>query len=150
MSSETQPAMTYPTATQYEQWKNRADSMDMSISEYIQAMVEAGNKKFDASVTPDETASELREQRNNVMDDLDTCRKRVSDLRKRLADSERETVRFHVEQNPGANYQNIVDAVRATAPERVTQHLDALTGDELRTNPNGLYYPAEASGEGSQ
>ena len=66
MSSETQPAMTYPTEDQYDRWKQQAEEFDMSVSEFMQAMVEAGLKKFDATVEPDETARELREQRNDL------------------------------------------------------------------------------------
>ena len=43
-SDDTQPAMAYPTAEQYARWKARAEELDMSVSEFIQAMVEAGIK----------------------------------------------------------------------------------------------------------
>jgi hypothetical protein len=41
--AESKHAATYPTQ-QYTRWKNRADELGMSISEFIEAMVEAGMK----------------------------------------------------------------------------------------------------------
>jgi len=42
-----------------------------SMSEFMEAMVEAGLKKFDTSnVEPDETNRELREQRNELKGEL--------------------------------------------------------------------------------
>jgi hypothetical protein len=52
----------------------------MSVSEFMQAMVETGLKKFDATVNPDETARELREQRN----ELDHARTRIERFETRL------------------------------------------------------------------
>jgi hypothetical protein len=45
----------------------------------MQSMVEAGMKKFDGSVEPDETNHELREQRNDLKDELDRTRSRVEE-----------------------------------------------------------------------
>ena len=92
MSSDTQPAMTYPTTRQYERWKDRAAEFDMSVSEFMQAMVEAGLKKFDATVDPDETNQELREQRNDLKDELDRTRARIRTLEDRLHNDERITL----------------------------------------------------------
>lgn len=141
MSSDTQPAMAYPTSEQYERWSQRADEFDMSKSEFIQAMVEAGLKKFDASVEPDETNHELREQRNDLKDELDQTRSRVAELEERLHRDERAAVREHVENNPkGVAFSEIVQAVIDTAPERVNRHLEDLEGDALRVEEEA-YYP---------
>src|SRR5699024_529453 len=40
--AESKVATTYPTEEQYQRWKNKADSLDMSTSEFIQSMTEAG------------------------------------------------------------------------------------------------------------
>lgn len=100
VSDDTQPAMTYPTNAQYARWKKRADELDMSVSEFMQGMIEAGMKKFDATVEPDETPYELREQRNDLKDELDHARARIDRLENRLHRSERAAVSQYVEQNP--------------------------------------------------
>lgn len=142
MSSETQPAMTYPTQDQYDRWKQRAEEFDMSVSEFMQAMVEAGLKKFDATVEPDETARELREQRNDLRDELDHARSRIEDLENRLYQGERAAVRDYVEENPGATYDEIIQHVVDTVPERVTKHLDDLEGEDVQVEDD-RYYPRE-------
>ena len=145
--SDTQPAMTYPTTDQYDRWKARADEFDMSVSEFMQAMVEAGMKKFDASVEPDETNHELREQRNDLKEELAHTRERVADLEEQLHGGERAAVRRYVEQNPGAEFGEIVQQVTDTAPERVNRHLDDLESDALRVE-NGEYYPTDDADSG--
>lgn len=62
--SDTQPATTYPTAQLYDQWTEAADANDMSTSEWMEAMIEAGRKKFSiADVEPDEEKTEIRRER---------------------------------------------------------------------------------------
>lgn len=148
MSSDTQPAMTYPTSNQYDRWKARADELDMSVSEFMQSMVEAGMKKFDASVEPDETNHELREQRNDLKEELAHTRERVADLEEQLHGGERAAVREFVAENPGAEFGEVVQQVIDTAPERVNRHVEDLEGDTLRVEGN-RYYPADG-GEVSQ
>lgn len=146
MSSDTQPAMTYPTADQYERWKDRAAEFDMSVSEFIQAMVEAGTKKFDATVELDETTRELREQRNDLRDELDHARTRIERLETRLYQGEQATICQYIEQNPGTTYDEIIQHMMDTVPERVTDHLDDLEGDDVRIEDSG-YYPREGDEE---
>ena len=139
---DTQPAMTYPAVDQYEDWKADAAEMDMSVSEWIQAMVEAGRKKFDASVEPDETVRDLREQRNDLKAELEHARERIDKLENQLHQSERETIRRFVENNPGATRGEIGQRLVDTVPERLNPHLDALEGVELEKEGEA-YYPAE-------
>lgn len=131
MSNDSARAVTYPTQTQYERWKDRANGMDMSTSESMQAMIEAGNKKFDATLEPDETHRELRHQRNDLKDQLDRARSRVQELEEQLHRSEHEAVREYVENNPGAEFQDIVQHIVETVPERVNRHLEDLEGEAL-------------------
>lgn len=147
MSRETTEAWTYPTVPQKDRWKARAEEMDMSTSEFIKSMVEAGVKKFDASVEPDETNRELREQRNDLKAELDRARERIDKLEERLLTDERAAVREHIEDNPGTDYQSIVEHVRHTAPERVNRHLDTLEGEAISV-ANGHYHPLENDEEG--
>jgi len=147
--TESKRAVTYPTNQQYEQWSDRADELGYSsVSQYIQDMTEAGHKKFDARVEPDETNRELRQQRNDLKDELDRTRKRVEELEEQLHRDERATVREYVENNPGAEFGAIVQHVVDTAPERVNQHLDDLEGDALRVEDHH-YYPDD-EGEDSE
>lgn len=142
MSSETQPAMTYPTEDQSDRWKQRAAKFDMSVSEFMQAMVEAGLKKFDAMIEPDETARELRGQRNDLRDGLNHARGRIEELETRLYQGERAAVRDYVEENPGATYDEIIQHVVDTVPERVTKQLDDLEGEDVSVEDD-RYYPRE-------
>lgn len=139
-------AVTYPTEAQYGQWSARADKLGYSsVSQYIQDMTEAGNKKFTATVEPDETARDLREQRNDLKDELAHARERVAELETRLHGDEQAAVREHVENNPGAEFGDIVQYVVDTVPERVNRHLDDLEGDALAVE-NGEFYPATGDG----
>lgn len=138
-----QSAMTYPTEEQYEGWKEDADEMDMSVSEWMQAMIEAGRKKFDAQVEPDESAQELREQRNDLKDQLALARDRIEELETQLHHGEQEVIREFVKENPGATFGEITQKVIDTVPERVNRHLDELEGDALYVEGDH-YYPREA------
>ena len=142
MSDDTQPAMTYPTEAQYGQWKNHAEELDMSVSEFMQSMIEAGRKKFTVDVTPDETARELRQQRNDLKEELAHTRRRVRDLEEQLHRGERVAIQEYIEENPGATYDEIVQHVMDTVPSRVVHHLDDLVGETV-TESDETYYPVE-------
>jgi len=139
-------AATYPSEEQYQRWQNRADDLGMSMSEFVEAMVEAGMKKFDATVEPDETNQELREQRNELKSELDRARDRIQELEDAVYHGERRTIKRYVEDNPGSTYDDIIQHVIDTVPQRVTTHLDDLEGDELRQEDGG-YYPVDNGGD---
>jgi ElaB/YqjD/DUF883 family membrane-anchored ribosome-binding protein len=139
-------AATYPSEEQYQRWQDRADDLGMSISEFMEAMVEAGLKKFDASVEPDETNQELREQRNELKGELDRARDRIQELENAVYHGERQTIKRYVEDNPGATYDDIIQHVIDTVPQRITTHLDDLEGGELRQEDGG-YYPVDNGGD---
>lgn len=135
--------MTYPTEEQYERWKDRAEEMDMSVSEFMQSMIEAGMKKFDATVVePDETYLELREERNDLKDELEEAHERIDKLERQLYGGERRAVLEYVNENPGATYGEIQQHVIDTVPSRVSQVLDMLDGDAIRVEGDE-YYPIE-------
>jgi predicted RNase H-like nuclease (RuvC/YqgF family) len=133
-------AMTYPTPEQYQGWKDDAKEMDMSVSEWMQAMIEAGRKKFDAQVEPDESAEQLRRQRNDLKTELERARERIQELETQLHHGEQAVIREFVEENPGATFEDITRHVIDTVPERVNRHLDELEGDALYVDDDG-YYP---------
>jgi len=144
--AESQPATTYPTAQQYARWKDRAKDFGMSVSEFIQFMVEAGLKKFDARVEADESRQELRQQRNDLKAELKHARGRIDTLENHLHGSERETIRNYVEDHPGTTYEDVTQHVLDTAPDRINGHLDAMEGDTIET-VNNRYYPTTSSTE---
>ncbi|MFY4812966.1 hypothetical protein ACOJIV_09785 [Haloarcula sp. AONF1] len=133
-------AMTYPTPEQYQGWKDDAEEMDMSVSEWMQAMIEAGRKKFDAQVEPDESAEQLRRQRNDLKTELERARERIQELETQLHYGEQAVIREFVEENPGATFEDITRHVIDTVPERLNRHLDELEGDALYVDDDG-YYP---------
>ena len=143
--ADSRHAATYPSEEQYQRWQDRADDLGMSMSEFMEAMVEAGMKKFDVSVEPDETNRELREQRNELKTELDHARDRIQELEDAVYHGERRTIKRYVEDNPGATYDEVIQHVIDTVPQRVTTHLDDLVGDELQYVDGG-YYPAENGG----
>jgi predicted nuclease with TOPRIM domain len=138
----------YPTEKQKERWGARADDLDMGMSEFVKSMTEAGLKKFDATIEPTETLAELREQRNDLRDELDRTRERVAELEDQLHHGERAAIRQYVEENPGATYDEIVRHVIDTVPARVSQHLDDMEGEDLVVDPEAdTYFPADGAGE---
>jgi molecular chaperone DnaK (HSP70) len=140
-------AATYVPQRQYTRWKSRAESLDMSVSEFIKNMVEAGNKKFEATVEPDETASELREQRNHYQRELERTQERVSTLEARLDQGERAKIRRFIESNPGATFDATTTPLVENIPERTNKLLETLEGDSVRVEDDA-YYPATESGGG--
>ena len=141
MSSDSQMAATYVPQQQYGRWKSRADSLDMSVSEFIKNMVEAGNKKFEATVEPDETARELREQRNHYQQKLEKAQARVSKLETRLDQGERAEIRQFIQENPGVGFEEITTHLVESIPERANDLLETLEGDSVRIEDDA-YYPS--------
>lgn len=150
MSRDGPTAKAYPTPEQYQRWKDRADELDMSVSEFIASMTEAGMKAdrgFDVAIHPDETTAELREQRNDLRDELQHARDRIEALEDRLYDRERAAVLDGVVERQPATFDDVVEHVKAGVPDRVTTHLDELVGDRLHRNPNtGEYALADGGG----
>ena len=135
-------AATYPTEEQYRRWKARADEMGMSLSEWLECMVEAGQKKFDASVRPDESVEELREQRNDLRQELGRARDRIEKLERKLHHGERGMIIDYVHSNPGAEFDEIIQHTMENTPSRVSNHMDDLVGSELVVEDE-KYYPIE-------
>ncbi|MFB6310161.1 MAG: hypothetical protein ABEH64_03150 [Salinirussus sp.] len=143
-SEDTESAMTYPSTKQYARWKEHAEELDMSVREYIQAMIQTGSKKLTATVEPDVKVRELREQHNDLKMELDRAWSRIEILEKRLHHTERATCCEFVEDTPGEEFRDIVQAVVEFVQERLDFYLDALEGEQLRYEDGG-YYPAGES-----
>lgn len=124
--------MCYPTTDQRERWDERADELDMNTSEFIKAMTEAGMKKFEVSVEPEEQNRELRDHRNELMDQLERAEERIEDLHRTRQYTEQSAVVRYVEKNPGASFEEILEHLTETLPGRLNRLLDELEGTELR------------------
>jgi len=140
--SDSRHVATYPAEEQYRRWENQANTVGMSLSEFVEAMVEAGLKKFEPTVDPDMTNQELRDQRDELKQELDHARTRIQQLEDAAYHGERRTIKRFVEQNPGVGYDEIMQHVIDTVPQRVTTQLDELEGAEIQ-NTDARYYPAQ-------
>ncbi|MCT9096958.1 hypothetical protein [Haloarchaeobius sp. HME9146] len=131
---------TYVEEEQHERWAQHADSMGMSMSEWVQAMVEAGLKKFSRAPASDKTRDELRQQCNDLRSELTHARNRIQTLESQVYASEGNTIVEYVKNNPGTEYPNVVQHVINTANSRVAKILDRLDGDELDIDEHGRMY----------
>lgn len=139
--NQTQATMVYPSNEQHARWKDQAEEMDMSLSEFVQSMTEAGLKKFDTTIETDESLQELRRQRNDLKEELDKTRERVSELETQLHKGERAAIKSYIEENPGADFGDITQHVVQTVPQRVANVLEDLEAvDEIREEDE-RYYP---------
>lgn len=121
----------------------------MSVSEFIQAMVEAGIKAeqgFEIIIEHDETRRELRTQRNKLKDQLDHSRERIDELEERLYQGERAVIREFVADHPGASYGEIIQYVIDTVPERVIHHIEDMEGNDIVVGEGDLFYPIGGNG----
>lgn len=139
MAEETQAAMCYPRSDQYETWKERADEMDMSVSEFMTSMVEAGYKNFNLDVQPDRTNEELRRQRDDLKGELRDARRRIERLEDQLHNTEREVILRYIEDNDGATDDEIVQKLIDTTRSRVANHLDMMEGEHVVERASGYY-----------
>ena len=130
----------YVEDEQHERWKEQAEEMDMSMSQWTQAMVEAGMKKFDRDVEPDESRDDLRRKRNDLRDELQRARDRIAELEQQVHTNERDALIEYVEENPGSRYPDIVQHIANSAGSRVTKLLDQLEGEEIEIDEEGRVY----------
>lgn len=135
-----EPVQSYVLPEQKERWLKEADEMGMSLSEFVVAMVEAGLKKFSREVEPDETRDELRQDRNELHEELREARERISQLEKERMASERGDIIEFVEENPGCEYKDIADHLAQTASSRATRVLENIEGEEVAVDENGRWF----------
>jgi predicted transcriptional regulator len=138
------PVATYPTEQQHERWKKKADEMGMSMSEWVASMVEAGQKKFTVPRASDSSLEELREQRTELQEELRQSQNRIEILESRLSQSERQEIVDYIHQNPGADFNDIIQHLAQTVPKRVTDLLEEMVSIEV-TLRDGRYYPVTNS-----
>lgn len=135
----------YPHAEQYERWVREAETRGYEgvSSQFIRDMVEAGLKKFNAAVEPDETNRELREQRNDLRRELRRARNRIEKLEDRLHGGERAAIKEFVADNPGTSFGDIITKVLSEdGPDRVIRHIEEMEGRDL-IREDDRFYPVE-------
>jgi hypothetical protein len=131
---------TYIPDDEYEDWEEQAEEMGMSKSDWIKSMVRAGQKKFNRDVEPTESRDDLRQRRNDLRQELQRARDRIEELEGQVHRSEREAVIDYIDENPGAQYGQVVQHVVNTANSRVTRILDDVEGDEIEIDEQGRMY----------
>lgn len=131
ISDDRQTATTYPRTEVYQEWSDHADDLDMSVSNYIRAMVEAGRKQIDFSVERDGKAAELRTQRNNLKRELDDARQRIEYLENRLYRGERGAILDILDEDETTPFGLIVQRIIDDAPARVARALEEMDGEEI-------------------
>jgi hypothetical protein len=135
----TQTATAYPTVEQYQRWKARADELDMSMSEFIQSMTEAGMKKFERDI-PDEDFTRVRKRRDEYRQEVKQKRARVEELEQALNRTMRGDIERFIQANPGVNVQEIIQHIINDVPKRVQEHLQDMEGSGNVTKEDGQYY----------
>lgn len=120
----------YPTEEQWDRWEQEMEERGFETpNQFVQAMVEAGLKKFDASsLEPDEPAEELREERNELKEQTEVLRDHYRSLEETLERTDRAVVHRYLHRNADAEYENVLAHVRETAPERVTRYMEEYEG----------------------
>lgn len=145
-------ASCYPTEEQHERWKQRAEDLGMTKSDFIASMVEAGIKAtdgFEPGVGEDETTPEIRRQRNELKNELAAARDRVSELEGRVYGAERKAAREFVRDNPGCSHSELINHLQSTVPGRMSRITEGLVIDETPDGDEGWYVPGdEGQGDG--
>jgi len=133
---------TYPDNEQRKRWEANAEELGMSMSEFVESMVEAGMKSFEVSITPESSVGELRRQRDQCRQQLREAKSRIDDLESRLGTTEQAEIREFIKNNPGATFDEITQHIGSSVPARVSNHLEIMAGTELHEE-DGTYYPFE-------
>lgn len=139
-----QQVKAYLTPEQHDRWKQEAEERDMSLSEFIQSMTEAGLKKFEVRAKPDDTNRELREQNRRLAEDLADAQDRIDTLESRLMNTETQAIIKHISENPGTSYTDVLQHVKNSAEKGRTQDaVQSLLGEEIVRKDGGYYLAGE-------
>jgi len=84
IASEKVTAVTYPPATLYSDWQDHAEEVDMSISQFILRMTEAGRNHVDLEDVAQRSIQELHEQNTDLQRELKRQRARNEELERKL------------------------------------------------------------------
>jgi len=130
----------YAPEDEAEEWEEKASEMGMSLSEWVMSMTRAGQKPFGREVTPNQSQDDFRQQRNDYRKELQRARDRIEELEERVHRSERDAVVGYIDENPGAEYGDVVQHVVNTVNSRVTEILDDVEGDDIEIDEQGRMY----------
>ena len=110
------------------------------MSQWANAMVEAGLKKFDRDIQPDESKRDLRRRNTELWNKYQELKEERDSLEKQLYQTERRTILEFVEENNGCRYKEIAKHLSKNQASRLTKLLDALDGEEIEIDGNGHVY----------
>lgn len=139
IASDTAMASCYPPESLYSKWCEHAENLDMSTSQFLIRMVEAGRKNINMDEVPADSIRELRERRAELNREVTRQHERIEDLEQQLERTSRTDIVDFVDSNPGVTSQEITQRIADTVPGRVAGHLDALEGEVLENRDNGYY-----------
>ncbi|WP_226483098.1 hypothetical protein [Natrinema amylolyticum] len=142
IASDKATAVTYPPQPLYDKWCQQADSLNMSISQFLIRMVEVGRKQVDLEDIAEESLRDLHNQVTDLQRELNQQRTRNQKLERQLHRTVHGEILDYVEDNPGVTTPEIMQYVADTVPSRVASYLDLLEGDELELR-DGEYYLQE-------
>lgn len=112
---------------EWERWEKEIEERDFTTeSAFIRAMVEAGLKKFERPVDPDESLADLREHRNDLKRELDRTRGRVERLEEQLFHTDQAAAARYLQENPEAGFDAVLNHLEVTLPRRLTRFFDEL------------------------
>jgi len=135
-------AVSYPPESLYETWSEHADSLDLSNSQFIIKMVEAGRRNISMDDASTASIRELLKERADLEKEIQRQRERIDDLERQLQHSTQSEIVSFVAENPGAQTPDIIQHMANSVPSRVAGHLDALEGDAIERHEDG-YVPSE-------
>lgn len=143
ISPDKATVVTYPPQSLYEDWREHADSLDMSVSRYIIRMVEGGRKNIAFNDLSNHSLRNLMQEKSDLQKEVQRQRDRIHELERQLRRTSQSDIVAFVDENPGASTPEIMQLVADTVPGRVASHLDVLEG-ELVQERDGRYYPIES------
>lgn len=132
-------ASCYPPESVYSTWCEHAEKFDMSTSQFLIRMVEAGRKNVSMDEFSTGSAREYRQQLTDLQQELERQRERNRDLERQLQHTAHTEIITYVEENPGATTPQIIQHIADTVPGRVVGHLDVLEEDTLMLDDERYY-----------
>jgi len=148
ISSQKTTATCYPPESLYSTWQGHAEQLNLTTSQFLIKMVEAGRKQLNVDENSSESVRELRRQLTDLQRELERQRTRNEELERQLQHTVHSEITAYVEENPGATTPQIIQHIANTVPGRVAGYLDVLEGDTIEVT-DGEYYPQESEFEQS-
>lgn len=144
--SETVVATSYVPRTQYQLWEKEAKKRDMSISQLISSMVQAGLTDIELEEDPSSEIIELRNQLRQVQAERDKAKKEKRNQNQEAYHVGLGKIKELIINNPGIDRHEIVNYIMENPVIFVDKYLQNLEGSEFN-NRNGEWYPPEEIGE---